>query len=246
MNCKDCHSPCSMNGMDIEGHCSLMDGEKPLPPRKTNTGDNRMNDMNRKDEIIGKANNECQTKVWRTIDHNLRRAYNSGYAEAEAHWKSVKDDFENQVKKAWKEGFDAGEEKAVIEKEMEYNRGLSDGKQMKSEEWDKLFTVRDEAYKAGYEAGKKDSNMDDHCSVCEFMSKNEWDAPCRDCMFSYASKFKPKSEEKPMTNRQKFEEVFGISDPPNAAVKSITLNSDGIKAEYDSWWDESYKEASDA
>ena len=101
-------------------------------------------------------------------------------------------------------------------------------------------------YSRGYEAGKKDNNMDDHCAVCEHFSLNEWDEPCKDCMFSHISKFKPRTEEKPMTNRQKFMEVYGISDPPNAAAKSVTLNTDGIKVEYDSWWNESYKEVPNA
>ena len=235
-----------------------------------------MSNMNRKDETISLALDQIKNraeKALKTIlngtETDLRYAYNEGYRESDTHWQSLKDDFENQVKKAWKEGFEAGEEKAVIEKEMEYNRGLSEGSTIRSKELDKLYKARDDAYTRGYEdgfadgngskeinlelikereydrgyeAGKKDSNTDDHCSVCEFMSLNEWDEPCKDCMYSHSSKFKPKSEKKPITNRQKFAEVFGINDPPNAAAKAVTLNTDGIKVEYENWWEKPYQE----
>jgi len=221
-----------------------------------------MDIMTRKDQTICLIMDQIKNRAEKAIETllngtetDLRHAYNEGYREAESTWQSVRDDFENQVKKAWKEGFEAGEEKSKLEKDQEYSRGLSEGTMIRSEELNKLYKARDDAYTSGYEdgfadgngskethlelikereydrgyeAGKKDSNMDDHCSLCEFMSLNEWDAPCKDCMFSHTSKFKIKPEKKLLTNGQKFEEVFPMQ--ANMAIASC------------SWWDEPYKE----
>ena len=109
--------------------------------------------MKPKDEVIKSIMEQVTISMSKSFqkiidccDPLLRQAYNEGYREADKHWESLKEDFGNQVKKAWQEGFDSGKKDFSmlnIEEalnfsgwlqahdkdiaELEYKRGCDDG-----------------------------------------------------------------------------------------------------------------------
>ena len=99
--------------------------------------------MKPKDEVIKSIMEQVAISMSKSFqkiidccDPLLRQAYNEGYREADKHWESLKDDFDNQVKKAWQDGFDSckstfegfvSREQAKDITELEYKRGYDDG-----------------------------------------------------------------------------------------------------------------------
>lgn len=125
--------------------------------------------MKPKDEVIKSIMDQVTISMSKSFqkiidccDPLLRQAYNEGYREADKHWESLKDDFDNQVKKAWQDGFDSckstfegfiSREQAKDIAELEYKRGCDDG-------WDKCL--------------QENFNID--CSACSDYQKGIDDA----------------------------------------------------------------------
>ena len=130
--------------------------------------------MKPKDEVIKSIMDQVTISMSKSFqkiidccDPLLRQAYNEGYREADKHWESLKEDFGNQVKKAWQEGFDSGKKDFSmlnIEEALNYSGWL--------QAHDK--DIAELEYKRGYDDGyKKCLAENDHYDLYDYKVGDE-------------------------------------------------------------------------
>ena len=169
-----------------------------------------------KAEAIEKANAEVYAKVLKTIDNNVRMAWNAGYDAGKAEIKFTEEDIDKAYQRGYDAGYNAVAEDRINDAKAAYQRGLDDAWKAAGK------IVLDPEY-----GGLKFTELVRIFGFIDFRAISETLLPQE--IVTKLREYEERQKKPVKTRRMKAAEVLGCT-------------VEDLQCAYDSWWDEEYKE----